>query len=74
MYQAWVVQKFGEKQCNVILGRDFKTVEEACEAIDTYKLYFGKCDREVVEEAGKEIPTQKPKRESLLKTIIQLFN
>ena len=74
MYQAWLVQDFNGTPYNVILGKQFETVEEARDAIDLYERVFGKCDTGRIEPAGTPIPTVELKRESILDLIKKWFS
>lgn len=70
MYQAWVVQKFGDVPYNVVLGKEYATTDEALEDINDYEKMFGKCEVGYIEPSGTEIPTSKRKKESLFKGLI----
>lgn len=63
MYQAYVVQSAGGHLYNIILGKEFKSIDQAYRAIVNYETVCGKCERAVIDPAGKEIPkTIEPKK------------
>lgn len=73
MYQAYVVQRFGENEYNVILGRSFRTIDEAVQTINLYEDAMGKCERGVIEPAGREIPTASAPEKSLKDRIFEFL-
>lgn len=74
MYQAWLVQDFDGTPYNILLGEDFKTAEEAYDAIALYEEVFGKCNSGRIEPAGTPIPTAEPKKETLLDLVRKWFS
>ena len=73
MYQAYVVQRFGENEYNVILGRSFETIDAAVRAVNLYEDAMGKCERGVIEPAGREIPTASAPEKSLKDKIFEFL-
>lgn len=65
MYQCYMVQELNGRPYNIILGTEFASINDALRAANNYEEAFGKCVRGVIEESGKEIPTEKPKKEKL---------
>lgn len=70
MYQAYVVQKFNDKQCLVTLGDTWQTEQDAFETVMTYIKYFGKVDHYGIEPSDVELPTCKPPKRTLLQRLI----
>lgn len=62
MYQAYVVQKFGDNRVNIVLGTDFPTADSAYRTICTYEQYCGKCECAYVQPAGTPIPKAEVKK------------
>lgn len=65
MYQAYVVQMIGEDPCNIILGRQFRSIDEAYRAICNYEKFFGKIERAAIDPAGTIIPRGEKEKKKL---------
>lgn len=65
MYQCYVVKQCGDDLCNIILGDEFATPEDAYDMADFWQSQFGKVENVVIEPAGTAIPIEESEKHTL---------